>query len=124
MNNKEGMSPTNCIPLTEEAARQRKAEEEDRLHATSTTIKDYKAKKENIPKLQFILETLIKMIKNCSFFLTMLFALACMFVQLIIDLECEMLRDYEQRVMRNEEAILRMYFAILKESHLFFMQPF
>ena len=45
LNSNEGMSPTNCIPLTEEEVRNRDAEEEARLHATSTTTKHYKPKK-------------------------------------------------------------------------------
>ena len=41
----KGALLSNCILLIEEAARKRDIEEEARLHATSTTIKDCKIKK-------------------------------------------------------------------------------
>ena len=56
INNDKSMLPTNCMLLTKEISRRRDAEDEARLHATSTAIKDYKAKQENIPKLYLILE--------------------------------------------------------------------
>ena len=123
-NSHEGMSPTNCIPLTEEAARRRDAEEEARLHATSTTIKDYKTKKENIPKLRLVPEALIKMTKNFNFFIAMFFGSNCAFLVVMIDLEKQIKRGHAQGVMYDEESILGMYFAIFKEARLFFGTTF
>ena len=70
MNSKEETSPTNCVPLTEKTARRRDAEEDANLCATSTTIKDFRQKRENIPNLRLVPESLLKMIKNHNFFLS------------------------------------------------------
>ena len=70
MNSNEGISPMNYIHLMEETAIRRDAEEEEKLRATSTTIKDFRQKRENIPNLRLVPESLLKMIKNHNFFLS------------------------------------------------------
>ena len=64
------------------------------------------------------------MIKNCDFFLSIHFALAYLFVPLIIELEQEIPREYAQGIVCNKEATLSIYFVLFKEFRLFFETNF
>ena len=50
----------------------------------------------------------------------MFFTVTCVFVQLMVELKRKVSRAYAQGIMLDEEAIVGMYFAVLKELHLFF----
>ena len=98
MNSNEGVPPTNCVSSTEETARRRDAEEEEKLRATSTVMKDFR-KRENVPKLRLVPEVCLKIIKNQKFFLSMFFILVCTCLILILEAEREISRRYAQGVI-------------------------
>ena len=62
----------------------------------------------------------MKILKKYNCFLEIFFVAMHAFIQLIVELECKASREHAQGIMHDGEAIIGTYFAVFKESYLFF----